>query len=472
MTYTRTALDPGFTLLAAVCVLGWSTAGCRTALDSFGAGSGDDDTTTAPADDDTTDDDDDTPTTDDDSGGADDDSALGDDDDSAPAYFDPCGNQYLPQGGYDTDPPVGALYTDQGVGGDPSPVRVRTSFYQDSTTSVAVQWETDLDTTASVIEWGEAQVSENRKLGATFVLGPEGGTQARVHEARLCDLAPATTIQYRVGADGAFSDTHAYATFDPAATELTMLVVGDSRGGNDTLADLVSLAVPHDPQLVIHTGDMVNSGSSLSEWGDLYDKLPELATTPMVSVHGNHEYLAEEFFGMVASPGDEEHFSVDIGPMHLAVLNDSRDSVEMEDQAAWLDQDLAKTSATFKVVATHKPMYSSGTHGGEGVSHGKIVPVLDTHGVHLVVCGHDHGYERTLPLRNEAVMENAADGTTYVTAGGGGAFLYTFVGDWFTAHSESVHHMVIVTMSGRVLTLTAVRHDGTIMDEFVLDLDA
>jgi acid phosphatase type 7 len=470
--HRRPLLELAFTLAALVCVVVLGAAGCNGASDPFGAGNGDDDTTSTPADDDDSEADDDaTPTADDDSGD-DDSSPVGDDDDSAPAYKDPCGTIYVPQGGYDTDPPVAALYTDQGVGADPTPLRVRTSFYLDSSTSVAVQWDTDMATTASVIEWGEAQVDENRKLGATFVLGPKGGTQARVHEARLCDLAPGTTLQYRVGVDGAFSDTYTYTTIDPAATELTILVVGDSRGGNGTLADLVSLAVPHDPQLVIHTGDMVNAGSSLSEWADLYDHMPELATTPMVSVHGNHEYLAEEFFGMVASPGDEEYFSLDIGPVHLAVLNDSRDPVEMEAQAAWLDQDLAKTSATFTVLATHKPMYSSGTHGGEGITHGKIVPVLDDREVDLVLCGHDHGYERTLPLCNEAVIENAADGTTHVTAGGGGAYLYTFVGDWFTAHSESVHHMVIVTVSERVLTLTAVRHDGSVMDEFVLDLDA
>lgn len=472
MTCRRTQPGTGPTLLAAVCALGLGTHGCKSVSDPFGGGGDDDDATTEPADDDAADDDTTAPADDDSGGGDDDSAAAGDDDDSAPAYHDPCGNQYLPQGGYATDPPVAALYTDQGVGADPDPKRLRTSFYQDSATSVAVQWETDLDTTASVIEWGEVQVGDNRKLGATFVLGPEGGTQARVHEAHLCDLTPGTTIQYRVGADGAFSDTHTYTTFDPAATQLTFLVVGDSRGGNDTLADLVSLAVPHDPRLVIHTGDMVNIGSSLADWADLYDHFPELASTPMVAVHGNHEYLAEEFFGMVASPEDEEHFSLDIGPMHLAVLNDSRDPVEMEDQAAWLDQDLAKTAAPFKVVATHKPMYSSGTHGGEGVTHGKIVPVLDTHGVHLVLCGHDHGYERTVAVRNETVMENPADGTTYVTAGGGGAYLYTFVGDWFTAHAESVFHMVVVTIDERVLTLTAVRHDGTVMDEFVLDLDA
>jgi len=456
--------------MAVVCVLLLTQIGCRTIQDTFGTGGGDDDGT--PSDDDGTPSDDDGTPSDDDSGTpSDDDSSPTDDDDSAPFYDDPCGTQYEPQGGYDTDPPTAAAYYEQGLGSDSTPIRIRTGFFQDSATSVAVQWETDVDTTASVIEWGEVLVSDNRKLGATFVLGPEGGTQARVHEAHLCDLTPGTTIQYRVGADGVFSDTHSYTTFDPAASQLTFLALGDSRGDNATLADLVSLAVPYDPRLVIHSGDMVNMGSSLSEWADFYDHVPEFATTPLVGVHGNHEYLAEEFFGMVASPGDEEAFSVDIGPMHLAVLNDSRDSLDIEAQAAWLDQDLAKTTATFKIVATHKPMYSSGTHGGEGPTHGKIVPVLETHDVNLVLCGHDHGYERTLPLRGEAVVENPADGVTYVTTGGGGAYLYTFVGDWFTAHAESVYHMCVITLDGRVLTLTAIRNDGSIMDEFVLDLD-
>jgi len=466
----------------ALCLLAW--IGCKAAQDGFATGlEDDDDLMPGPGDDDTTPpgDDDATPPADDDSAdtdddddsseaGDDDDSACGDDDDSAACDFT-CGVIYRPQGGYDTDAPTIAACTDVGLGADPDPVRVRASYHDDPSTCLSVQWETDLCTTAGVIDWGTVYPGDNRRVASTFVLGPEGGDRTRVHEARLCDLAPGVPIRYRVGIDGAFSDTYDYTPPDPAAEFLTFVAGGDSRNGCDTLADLVALAMPYGPELFVHTGDMVNGGSWIPDWTDYYDAVPEFATMPVVSVHGNHEGLSEEFFGMVASPDNEEWFSLEIGPLYLAVLNDSRDLQTIEDQAIWLDQDLAQTSATFKAVACHQPVYSSGSHGSTTNLQGKIAPVLDTHGVHLVFSGHDHGYERSLPLRADAVVDNPADGTTYVTTGGAGALLYSFTGDWFTAYTEAEFHICIIEITDRVLTMTTIRQDGTLMDEFVLDLD-
>ena len=137
---------------------------------------------------------------------------------------------------------------------------------------------------------------------------------------------------------------------------------------------------------------------------------------------------------------------------------------------ARLDLDLSGTDAPFTVVGMHKPIYSSGAHGSDTASQETIVPVLDAHGVHLVLAGHDHGYERSLPLREGVAMDSPSDGTNYVTTAGGGAYLYTFTGDWFTAFVESVNHYCHVQVTGQTLTLTAYRLDGTTMDSLTIDL--
>ena len=57
------------------------------------------------------------------------------------------------------------------------------------------------------------------------------------------------------------------------------------------------------------------------------------------------------------------------------------------------------------------------------------VPLFDKYQVDLVISGHNHCYERTLPLRQGAITANTAQtidselGTTYITAGGGGQVL-------------------------------------------------
>jgi hypothetical protein len=393
-----------------------------------------------------------------------DDDATAADDDATPS--DPCGAVYVPQSPLVEDDPALAVSTDQGIGATPEPQRVRTGLYDDATTSFVVHWETDLDTTASVVEWGLGDVTENRKVGYSFVLGPDGGTQVRVHEVRLCDLEPGTAISYRVGADGAMSDTYAYTTFDPTADDLSFLVMGDSRDNHDIQAQLTDAAVAHDPRFLLHTGDYLFLANSISEWAEFFDaSTPELASMPMVPVHGNHELFLAEYFGMVAAPGNEEWYSVDLGPLHVAVINDSRDDETIEQQAQWLDQDLTKSTAAFDIVVTHRAFYSSGNHGSTEILQETLIPIIDAHDVPLVLSGHDHGYERTVPLTAGAVDE--AGGTTYVICAGAGADLYGFDGDWFTAHAESAHHYVHVDITGGQLTLKAYRLDGSLMDEFV-----
>ena len=63
------------------------------------------------------------------------------------------------------------------------------------------------------------------------------------------------------------------------------------------------------------------------------------------------------------------------------------------------------------------------------------MPLFDQYGVDLVINGHNHLYERTDPLKGGVVttpapigstVTPATQGTTYITAGGGGESLYAF----------------------------------------------
>ena len=76
----------------------------------------------------------------------------------------------------------------------------------------------------------------------------------------------------------------------------------------------------------------------------------------------------------------------------------------------------------------------------------------------MVFSGHDHAYERALPIR----------GVTYVVTGGGGKHLYGVRANGQTAASASAHHATLVRVSGEHLTLEAVKPDGTVLDR--LDL--
>jgi acid phosphatase type 7 len=87
-----------------------------------------------------------------------------------------------------------------------------------------------------------------------------------------------------------------------------------------------------------------------------------------------------------------------------------------------------------------------------------LEPLFVKHGVGLVFSGHDHVYERTVPIR----------GVTYVVSGGGGRRLYPAGNGELTASSVSAHHAVLVHVDGGHLSLMAVEAGGTYVDR--LDL--
>jgi hypothetical protein len=80
------------------------------------------------------------------------------------------------------------------------------------------------------------------------------------------------------------------------------------------------------------------------------------------------------------------------------------------------------------------------------------------HQVDLVFSGHDHDYERTVPI----------GGVIYVVSGGGGKDLYEAGRSEWTAFSRSVRHAVLVRIDGRSLSLEAIEPDGAVFDHLNL----
>ncbi len=71
--------------------------------------------------------------------------------------------------------------------------------------------------------------------------------------------------------------------------------------------------------------------------------------------------------------------------------------------------------------------------------------------------GHDHHYERTVPL----------DGVTYVVSGAGSKLRGTGTSD-FTAVAENRLQFMIVEATTDAIRLRAVGVDGVVIDEFTL----
>jgi acid phosphatase len=90
-----------------------------------------------------------------------------------------------------------------------------------------------------------------------------------------------------------------------------------------------------------------------------------------------------------------ECFYLDTSPMISEYLSDdAMRAVRAQDvplQLAWLDQALGDSTAPWKVVIGHHPIYSAGLgHGSQKDLIASLLPLLRKHRVPAYFCGHDH----------------------------------------------------------------------------------
>lgn len=64
-----------------------------------------------------------------------------------------------------------------------------------------------------------------------------------------------------------------------------------------------------------------------------------------------------------------------------------------ERQLRWLDSTLAASTAAWKLVVGHHPLYSAGDHGDAEVLVRELMPILERHGVQAYFAGHEHNLQ-------------------------------------------------------------------------------
>lgn len=126
-------------------------------------------------------------------------------------------------------------------------------------------------------------------------------------------------------------------------------------------------------------------------------------------------------------------------------------------QLGWLERELRRSPALWKVVYGHHPIYASGRHGSNRSLAGDLAPLFERYGVQLYINGHDHHYERTQPL----------EGTTYITSGNG-AKLRPVRGARWTAHAASKLGFTVFAVYPDKITVKAVDTGNAVYDEACL----
>jgi hypothetical protein len=263
--------------------------------------------------------------------------------------------------------------------------------------------------------------------------------------------------------------------WETSAQRLTFAAVGDTGSGGRkafAVAERMALGYVDRPYgLVTHLGDICYYGRIEERFDDVfvrpYRPLIDAGVAFEVAI-GNHDgdvHWSDERLEaidaelrLLGTPA--RYFTTTHGPADFFYLDSSKPGLfgpGSSDQLAWLDEALARSTSQWKIVCLHHPVYSSGKHGPTPGAHLLLEPILVRHAVDLVLTGHDHHYERTLPI----------DGITYVVSGGG-CKTTPVVPRRFAAQARSTLQSLHVDIVGDRLRAVAVRPNGEVVDRFQL----
>ena len=216
--------------------------------------------------------------------------------------------------------------------------------------------------------------------------------------------------------------------------------VCDGRGDDSTAAIIDSVlrgdSVAGVEHAVFTVGDNAYPSGTAAQfarcfgtsWGDTTKRLMKWIRPAL----GNHEYQTPgasayfTYFGDRAGERGKGYYAYDLGEWRVIVLNTEMMPLSMvdpegSDQGAWLHAELKRPPKKCTVAYFHRPLWSSGGHGGFAEMRG-VFEILHAAGVDLVLAGHEHHYERFAPMTPAGVVDTVG-GITQIVIGTGGATL-------------------------------------------------
>src|SRR5919106_1542419 len=224
------------------------------------------------------------------------------------------------------------------------------------------------------------------------------------------------------------------------STNFNFAAAGD-WGCKDRTSDTVDNILDKAPEIVLGLGDY-SYDDSADCWFDITQPVDNIMK---ISI-GNHD--VEDLEALMNHFGlTEQYYSFDYQNVHFIALESEEEYLDMSNvkakqQLAFVQSDLKKASSNpnidWIIPFFHRIMYSD--HGGglvDEYDHELVDvyhPLFEKYGVHLVLHGHTHTYERTYPFRfnsedsehpiitskDSSSNYNNIDGLVLATVGTGG----------------------------------------------------
>ena len=339
-----------------------------------------------------------------------------------------------------------------------------------------------------------AQVRFAPTAGGTEQVAASTQSQAQ-HEVKLEGLKPATEYRYTVEACGSPLETeHTFRTAPSpgSTTDVHFAAIGDFGKGTAAQTSVADRMLAHDPDVIVTVGDNIyDDGTDAEFTSNFLRPMGALfAEVPLYPAFGNHDYAADDlatslknFVVPTNNPiGTERYYSVDWGNVHFVMLDSiclmgeaSTSECDVDQQLAWLDNDLRSTTSHWKVVMMHNVLFSSAKYGARpeevGPMREMLLPIFEANGVDLVLSGDDHVYERSHPMKGTEVAPAGTRGITYVVTGHGSEGRNWAMDQqaWSAYRNNTNVGFLDVKTQGGTLTARMVGADGNTYDTFTIE---
>lgn len=383
------------------------------------------------------------------------------------------------------DSPV--LWQRPGNSAAPRVAGLHTQFGADASREVVVSWHSTASVSNPRVQLGSPTdgFGHTQPADTSTYRDAQSGTEVQVHHARLADLRPDTDYIYAAVHDGAAAELGTIRTAPRGRAAFTFTSFGDQ--GTPTLGKLAGTSYVNDnlgspfgadvtagvervaPLFHLVNGDLCYANLATDRvrtWSDWFENNSRSARyRPWMPAAGNHEnergngqigYSAYQAYFTVPDSGTDATFrglwyAFTAGSVRIISLNN--DDVCYQDggnsyvrgysagaQQQWLAAELATSCADpnidWIVICMHQVVISTVDkfNGADRGIRESWVPLFDRYGVDLVVCGHEHHYERSHPIRGHQSNDtltplpvatgtdtiDTSAGTVHMVIGGGG----------------------------------------------------
>lgn len=289
-----------------------------------------------------------------------------------------------------------------------APHRVLLTFGDEKESSRNISWQADSILHPSHLDLVLLPDGDTVTVKAVGEIFRSRSGVAAYYVARLRQLQPNAHYAYRAVTNGKASPWYEFQTYSEHRDSLSFLYVGDvqdSIGGQANRFLREALNRHPESEFLVCGGDLTERPID-GNWAETFRDVDSVCQAiPLLNVTGNHDYLKgvimdlERRFSLVFSyfldskVDDNQVYTLRYGSVQFFLLDSNREFPYLFTQRRWLEKQLKASTARWKVVVLHHPLFSIKGYNNL-IQRWMFNGLIEQYGVDLVLQGHEHAYAR------------------------------------------------------------------------------